>query len=194
MKKTMCGIIAAAVQLLVIGRSFANPVTYDLSATLYGGGTVTGDFTVNDGTLTAFDFNLPGTLPDPVASEINLSNPYPSETFISLSALPQTQIGSYYYDSGNSTWYYTVLNLQLTSLPTDSNPTSLAFSSLLQAPLFGSNWDYIGTFQSSTISLDTPVSATPLPATLPLFAGGLGFIGYLTRRRKRSGKQALAVA
>jgi hypothetical protein len=31
---------------------------------------------------------------------------------------------------------------------------------------------------------------TPLPATLPLFAGGLGFVGYLTRRRK----QALATA
>jgi hypothetical protein len=28
------------------------------------------------------------------------------------------------------------------------------------------------------------VSATPLPATLPLFAGGLGFVGYLAKRRK----------
>jgi|ERR1700733_13551359 hypothetical protein len=38
--------------------------------------------------------------------------------------------------------------------------------------------------------LNGPVTATPLPATLPLFAGGLGFVGYLTRRRK----QALAAA
>jgi hypothetical protein len=38
------------------------------------------------------------------------------------------------------------------------------------------------------------ISNTPLPATLPLFAGGLGFVGYLTRRRKQSGKQALATA
>ncbi len=29
-------------------------------------------------------------------------------------------------------------------------------------------------------------TATPLPATLPLFAGGLGFVGYLTRRKKRA--------
>jgi hypothetical protein len=36
--------------------------------------------------------------------------------------------------------------------------------------------------------------ATPLPATLPLFAGGLGVVGYLTRRRKRRSKQTLAVA
>jgi hypothetical protein len=30
------------------------------------------------------------------------------------------------------------------------------------------------------------VSATPLPAALPLFAGGLGVLGYLGRRRKRT--------
>ena len=42
----------------------------------------------------------------------------------------------------------------------------------------------------NSISL-TGVSTTPLPATLPLFAGGLGFVGYLTRRRK---KAALAAA
>lgn len=38
------------------------------------------------------------------------------------------------------------------------------------------------------------VSATPLPATLPLFAGGLGFVGYLTGRKKRKAGQALAAA
>ena len=35
------------------------------------------------------------------------------------------------------------------------------------------------------------VSATPLPAALPLFAGGLGVMGLLGRRRKRKA-QALA--
>jgi hypothetical protein len=30
------------------------------------------------------------------------------------------------------------------------------------------------------------LTATPLPASLPLFAGGLGLLGYLTRRRKRA--------
>jgi hypothetical protein len=41
--------------------------------------------------------------------------------------------------------------------------------------------------------LDNSPSATPLPATLPLFAGGLGFVGYLTRRKKRNA-HALAAA
>jgi len=37
------------------------------------------------------------------------------------------------------------------------------------------------------------VSATPLPATFPLFAGGLGIIGFLVQRRKRNAA-ALAAA
>jgi hypothetical protein len=37
------------------------------------------------------------------------------------------------------------------------------------------------------------VAATPITAALPLFAVGLGFIGYLTRRRKK-GMQALTAA
>ena len=34
---------------------------------------------------------------------------------------------------------------------------------------------------------------TPLPATLPLFMGGLGFVGFLTKRRK-SANQSVAAA
>jgi hypothetical protein len=37
-------------------------------------------------------------------------------------------------------------------------------------------------------------AATPLPATLPLFAGGLGFVGCLARRRKRSREQIRGTA
>ena len=38
------------------------------------------------------------------------------------------------------------------------------------------------------------VATTPLPATLPLLAGGLGFVGFLARRRKGSAEHALAAA
>ena len=38
------------------------------------------------------------------------------------------------------------------------------------------------------------LTPTPLPATLPLLAGGLGFVGYLAKRRKQNTKQALAAA
>jgi hypothetical protein len=62
-------------------------------------------------------------------------------------------------------------------------------------PDFKINWD--GTKNNYDLvseALAPSLTATPLPATLPLFAGGLGLVGYLTRRRKQSGKQALAAA
>jgi hypothetical protein len=47
---------------------------------------------------------------------------------------------------------------------------------------------------STFFALPNGTMSTPLPAALPLFAGGLGLVGYLARRRKQSGKQALAAA
>jgi hypothetical protein len=55
------------------------------------------------------------------------------------------------------------------------------------------------TFQDTTgnspaFEFDIGQAATPLPASLPLFAGGLGFVGYLAKRRKQSVKKASAAA
>jgi hypothetical protein len=55
------------------------------------------------------------------------------------------------------------------------------------------------TFQDTTgndpaFEFDLGATATPLPATLPLFAGGLGLVGYLTKRRKQSAKQTLTAS
>jgi len=38
----------------------------------------------------------------------------------------------------------------------------------------------------TNVSFSTTVNATPLPAALPLFAGGLGVIGLVARRKKRN--------
>jgi hypothetical protein len=38
------------------------------------------------------------------------------------------------------------------------------------------------------------VPSTPLPAALPLFAGGLAMVGWLARRRKRNASQGIAAA
>jgi hypothetical protein len=43
-------------------------------------------------------------------------------------------------------------------------------------------------------ALAETVSSTPLPAALPLFAGGLGIVGFLAGRKKRKAKEQLAVA
>ena len=44
------------------------------------------------------------------------------------------------------------------------------------------------------LNAEPDTSVTPLPATLPLFAGGLGFVGYLAKRRKKNATPALAAA
>ena len=61
---------------------------------------------------------------------------------------------------------------------------------------------FTGSFYGLTVAADltvtynyTPaISATPLPAALSLFAGGLGMIGFLSRRRKRKNTGTLATA
>ena len=54
--------------------------------------------------------------------------------------------------------------------------------------------DPFGGFElSSNLIVDLPLpSATPLPAALPLFAGGLGLIGFLSLRRKQNGSATAA--
>lgn len=49
--------------------------------------------------------------------------------------------------------------------------------------------EYIG-LDNADVEFVSGPSATPLPATLPLFAGGLGVIGLVTRRRKRKTQAA----
>jgi hypothetical protein len=45
-----------------------------------------------------------------------------------------------------------------------------------------------------TLSIDFVGTATPLPGALPLFASGLGVVGFLAKRRKRKRAVALAAA
>ena len=47
---------------------------------------------------------------------------------------------------------------------------------------------------NTTFNFDPAVATTPLPAALPLFAGGLGVIGFLAGRRKRKNAAAIAAA
>jgi hypothetical protein len=52
--------------------------------------------------------------------------------------------------------------------------------------------EYDGPLYYATGTVTDSLAATPLPATLPLFAGGLGFVGYLTGRKKRKAGAAPA--
>ena len=57
--------------------------------------------------------------------------------------------------------------------------------------------DELTGFESRLInggSITTEIAATPLPAALPLFAGGLGALGLFGWRRKRKNATAIAAA
>jgi hypothetical protein len=185
MKKTVFA-VAAAMQLFGAGPSFAT--VYDLTATFGGSKTITGTVTVVGGNLTDFDLTLP-SLPDPDYSTLTLLNSY-----INVSSVSDSQIESDYLAS-NRVIYTTIVDLNLSSLPTGSTPTSLGVSLLEQFLYIGATKnDYQGlSVGDSSITLDG-VSATPLPAALPLFASGLGFVGYLARRRKKNGNLRVSAA
>jgi hypothetical protein len=56
----------------------------------------------------------------------------------------------------------------------------------------GTTFSSAALFDDGTAAFEyADVTFTPLPAALPLFAGGLGMIGLLGRRRKRQGATAL---
>jgi hypothetical protein len=59
---------------------------------------------------------------------------------------------------------------------------------------FSAPWDYAFLLNNAVFTADfnSSTAATPLPAALPLFAGGLGVIGLFGRRRKRKAADALA--
>ncbi len=105
-----------------------------------------------------------------------------------------------------STWTFDSLNnVKLSALTT---PINFATSVVSGIELTATPNDYGNNYNDMNLSLYQDcgrdveqetftfnnVATTPLPATLPLFAGGLGFVGYWARRRKESTKQALATA
>ena len=53
---------------------------------------------------------------------------------------------------------------------------------------------YDNELKEASGNITSSLAATPLPAALPLFVGGLGMIGLLSRRRKRRAQNGLAQA
>jgi hypothetical protein len=79
--------------------------------------------------------------------------------------------------------------------------SSLALLSGWQVSTTATNWFAIGYNDTGSSDKDYDdlvfvgeITATPLPAALPLFAGGLGFLGFLGKREKRKNDAAIAAA
>ena len=100
-----------------------------------------------------------------------------------------------YIQTGSIGQLYT-LTLEQDVPSCDSNGTC----DILILDLYTGSWQihdkYDLTLTSGNLSIAGPtLSATPLPATLPLLAGGLGLVGFLSRRKRRdTAPQAIALA
>ena len=147
----------------------------------------TGTLTLNFSTL-AQDENLNGSLSG-ILVGISTSNLDGNGAF---SITPLNLASGSQFQTGDAGQIFT-----LTAEEAGSGANSVLF-----LDLFTSSWqlhngsDNGGTADQGSFTITGPalVAATPLPAALPLFVGGVGFVGYLARRRKQSDKRALAAA
>jgi hypothetical protein len=155
--------------LLLIGSGQAHAVTYDINATGSLGGIVTGTVTVNDAGTSITAENVSVTEPSNPAQSTSFTSTCPScgVAFGDSSELRIDLIAN-----GSST----NLNLYIILATGQLDTTGL------MSAYYGSSGftDYL----SGTATAEA-VSATPLPAALPLYATGLGALVLLRWRRKR---------
>jgi hypothetical protein len=114
-------------------------------------------------------------------------------------ASPNNPIGNLEkFDTANKTFTVYLANLGIETLAADScvgvtntcgedltiGGDKLPLGAFIVSFLDTGTGNVIGTANSGDLFVNQ-LAATPLPAALPLFAGGLGLMGWLTRRRKR---------
>ena len=200
--KTRFG-VAIAVALAV--GAFAAPASADTIAnftldnvTFSDGGTASGSFTLDLDTSALSNVDI--------TTSMNIDSTSFGATYNDSSTNTFTNGTTAQFEFDNLYYYFPVPfptgeDSLIIDLPGPLTAANLAGSSSFAASGSESEYfflcgefpyDFCGARTITAGTLDTGVSATPLPATLPLFAGGLGFVGYLTGRKKRKAGQALA--
>ena len=101
------------------------------------------------------------------------------------------------FDFDTNTPYQVIMQVK-TGTDLNEQSTTLALADLIATASIDPSFQLLPFFANDysivfSDGIGDAAATTPLPATLPLFAGGLGFLGYLTRR-KRAARQALAVS
>jgi hypothetical protein len=126
-------------------------------------------------------FTSPNNSSDSQAFTLNIQQPTnpPGDTVSSLSALVLSGLGP-----------FTLNGVTMSDIHFATSPGSHSTYNSST----GTWYNPEGDTSNLLIEADFAPTATPLPATLPLFAGGLGFVGYLARRRKKNSNQPLASA
>jgi hypothetical protein len=187
-----CGAnVLFAAGLIVLGLSASASADTIANFTLDGvtfsdGGTATGSFTLDLTTSTLSNINISTSFTGPGFQVGDLGASYALGSFTNGPATFDfgdfVPMGSYSFAIFLSTTFTDTNLASPASFSIDSGSEG-AFSVACEQE----NDEGICANRSITKgTLDEVPSATPLPATLPLFAGGLGFVGYLTRHKRRS--------
>ncbi len=191
MNRKLLGLIAC---IALVGP--AEAATYDIDLvestyTISGTMTTNGSSPVTSADLTGYDLTVANS--GTTLFELTTANASPSTPLFAGSDLTTTSTQIFF-------------NFGDTSAPgsaffESSGPDSLEFLNEFSNAPASNGLIEIGLPGVAQVQLNVsgnvllgsvPVSATPLPAALPLFAGGLGLIGWLGRRRKRQGTLAAA--
>jgi hypothetical protein len=194
MKTKLLGLLASVTLLgvTVLGMSTVTPAcatTFDVTGTfsassLYGlSGTL--DIDVTTGAVTAVDLVVSG--PNAI---------YPANTFTGTESLANALLAPDGTSSYSMRWLANVAGFtsSLDFVVTTSTASLVGFSggSITQGSWFCSNAPggcashITDSVASITGTISPEVSTTPLPAALPLFAAGLGVMGFFGWRRKRN--------
>jgi hypothetical protein len=165
---TFAAALVTCVTLIAPVSAWASPLqVFDLeNVTVSGGGTLGGSFNYNAGVYSSIDITGGGSLSGDVFTTLDASKSSPTKLTVDTAG------------GASLTLYFA------SSLPTNTALDPITFGLLVA--------DYQYSFVTGG-SVQDPVS-TPLPATLPLFATGLGALGLFGWRRKRKNAAGLAAA
>ena len=192
MKVKVCGLVALMAFLSV---THAGATTFGLENLQIGPDSVTGTITTDGatGALLQTDISSWALTINAGNGPVALNGPgNPATSAANYSGLALTVVGTgLFFNYSLATDSF----LEIGALSGPNINIILADAAHFTGTLFQFSDGQGGNPTTSSVSgnvlIGSAISATPLPATLPLFAGGLGFVGYLMRRKKRNA-QALA--
>jgi hypothetical protein len=188
MSKLLAALMTVAA-MLSSSPTYATTYYFEFTNTLGTGGgeiagTVTGEL---DGSVSGSTFTATGVFIDSYPSGIELGTSQLSGTATAQNSFPLD--GSGEIISSDAEFYSANVTGGSGGNDLCINVCSSPYNTELRNVSIGL---FVATNEAVTFS-DTPF-ATPIPATLPLFAGGLGAMGLLGWRRKRKNAAAIAAA